>query len=145
MYYLHQFVVEQPDLNFHHGPVKEELVKIIRYWLDQGVDGFRVDAINHSFEVEDYADEPLVDPLGDPNLYSNLRHIHTMDLVSVQLIRWNGFSQIRLTQGAEKVRIVIMTNNYCSASFDIHTAGQAPLPARRFKSSLKVAIFSGLS
>jgi alpha-glucosidase len=81
MYYLHQFVVEQPDLNFHHPPVKAELVKIIRHWLDEGVDGFRVDAINHSFEVTDFADEPLIDLQGDPNLYSNLRHVYTMDLV----------------------------------------------------------------
>ena len=50
------------------------------YWLDRGVDGFRIDAINHMFETEGLPDEPYIDEDGDELLYSNLNHIHTMDL-----------------------------------------------------------------
>ena len=45
MYYYHHFYKEQPDLNFWNIEVREEIIKIFRYWLDLGVDGFRVDAI----------------------------------------------------------------------------------------------------
>jgi alpha-glucosidase len=81
---LHQFAKEQPDLNFNHPPVKQELTDIITFWMQKGVDGFRVDAINHSFEVKDFADEPYINPLGDPTLYTNIDHIYTRDLVSAR-------------------------------------------------------------
>ena len=45
-YYLHSFLKEQPDLNWHHGPVRDAMWKVVRFWLDRGVDGFRLDAIN---------------------------------------------------------------------------------------------------
>ena len=44
-YYLHLFAVEQPDLNHDNPAVREEVKKIMRYWLDMGVDGFREDVI----------------------------------------------------------------------------------------------------
>jgi alpha-glucosidase len=79
-YYLHQFAKEQPDLNYRNPLVEIEMRKVILHWLAKGADGFRIDAINHSFEVSDFADEPLKDPLGDPNSYANLDHRYTMDL-----------------------------------------------------------------
>lgn len=45
--YLHQFLKEQPDLNYRNPVVREEMEKVLLFWLDRGVDGFRVDAINH--------------------------------------------------------------------------------------------------
>ena len=45
-YYLHNFLVSQPDLNYHSPKVRQEALSIARYWLDKGVDGFRLDAIN---------------------------------------------------------------------------------------------------
>jgi alpha-glucosidase len=47
-YYMHQFLREQPQLNVHNPAVQAELLNIVRFWLDRGVDGFRIDAINHS-------------------------------------------------------------------------------------------------
>ena len=44
-YYLHQFVPEQPDLNWENPEVREEVYKNINWWLDRGVSGFRIDAI----------------------------------------------------------------------------------------------------
>lgn len=46
-YYLHLFAKEQPDLNWENKEVRNELYKMINWWLDKGIDGFRVDAISH--------------------------------------------------------------------------------------------------
>jgi alpha-glucosidase len=45
-YYLHNFLVEQPDLNFHNPEVQEAVLEVMRFWLDRGVDGFRLDTVN---------------------------------------------------------------------------------------------------
>lgn len=45
-YYLHLFDVSQPDLNWHNPKVREELYKMINYWIDLGVEGFRLDVID---------------------------------------------------------------------------------------------------
>lgn len=49
-YYLHLFAKEQPDLNWHHPEVMNEIQKIMRYWLDKGIYGFRCDVINIIFK-----------------------------------------------------------------------------------------------
>ena len=41
-YYLHNFLVDQPDLNFHHPDVQQATLDNVRFWLDRGVDGFRL-------------------------------------------------------------------------------------------------------
>ncbi|PTO34327.1 glycoside hydrolase family 13 protein [Enterococcus mundtii] len=46
-YYLHIFAKEQPDLNWESDKLKAELFTMIRWWLDKGIDGFRLDAISH--------------------------------------------------------------------------------------------------
>lgn len=56
------------------------MIDILKYWLEEGADGFRIDAINHMFEVEDFADEIYIDPTGDKSSYNNLYHNHTMNL-----------------------------------------------------------------
>ncbi len=82
-YYLHNFLKEQPDLNFHHPDVQQEALDIARFWLDRGVDGFRLDVINFCFHDQDLRDNPPRDrALGaatqfegeDP--YSNQAHIY---------------------------------------------------------------------
>ncbi len=45
-YYLHNFLTSQPDLNFHCPEVQDALLQTVRFWLDRGVDGFRLDTIN---------------------------------------------------------------------------------------------------
>ncbi len=47
-YYLHSFAKEQPDLNWSNPYVREAMKDAMRFWLDKGVDGFRVDAVNHT-------------------------------------------------------------------------------------------------
>jgi alpha-glucosidase len=48
-YYLHNFLVSQPDMNFHQPTVQEAHLQNLRFWLERGVDGFRMDACNFHF------------------------------------------------------------------------------------------------
>ncbi|XP_059617630.1 maltase 2-like [Phlebotomus argentipes] len=80
-FYLHQFDYQQPDLNFRNPVVVEAMKDVMRYWLEMGADGFRVDAINHLFEKEPLQDEPENWwGVTDPNDYGFLDHIYTKDL-----------------------------------------------------------------
>ncbi len=51
-YFWHRFYSTQPDLNYDYPPVRQEMTKIMRFWLDTGVDGFRADAVPYLFERE---------------------------------------------------------------------------------------------
>jgi alpha-glucosidase len=57
-YYLHNFLAAQPDLNFHHPDVIEAVLDTLRFWLDRGVDGFRLDSINFCFHDRLLRDNP---------------------------------------------------------------------------------------
>ncbi|MEH3048643.1 MAG: alpha-glucosidase family protein [Sphingomonas adhaesiva] len=63
-YYLHTFLKEQPQLNVRHPAVQEALLAVGRFWLDRGVDGFRLDAINHAMGDAALRDNPPA-PAGD--------------------------------------------------------------------------------
>lgn len=58
-YYLHNFLKEQPDLNYHNPEVREAMLAATRFWLDLGVDGFRLDAINYSVHDLELRDNPV--------------------------------------------------------------------------------------
>ncbi|WP_314363738.1 alpha-glucosidase [Rothia mucilaginosa] len=60
-FYLHIFFKEQPDLNWENEKVREDLYSMVRWWLDKGVDGFRLDAINIISKPEGYPDDPSTD------------------------------------------------------------------------------------
>jgi alpha-glucosidase len=57
-YYLHNFLSRQPDLNFHHPEVRRATIANMRFWLDRGVDGLRLDAINFCFHDRQLRDNP---------------------------------------------------------------------------------------
>jgi alpha-glucosidase len=57
-YYMHTFLKEQPQLNVHLPAVQEALLEIARFWLDRGVDGFRLDALNHAMADPLLRDNP---------------------------------------------------------------------------------------
>jgi alpha-glucosidase len=57
-YYLHNFLPEQPDLNLHNPSVQEAMLGTARFWLDRGVDGFRLDAINFAMHDPALRDNP---------------------------------------------------------------------------------------
>ena len=57
-YFLHNFLASQPDLNLHNPDVQDALLDIARFWLDRGVDGFRLDVINFYFSDRQLRDNP---------------------------------------------------------------------------------------
>lgn len=63
-WYLHLFAPEQPDLNWWNPEVPAEFEKIVRFWLDCGADGYRIDVASALFKRKDLADVPMIkDPL----------------------------------------------------------------------------------
>jgi maltose alpha-D-glucosyltransferase/alpha-amylase len=58
-YYWHRFYSHQPDLNYDNPDVRKEMMNVIRYWLDKGLDGFRCDAVPYLFEREGTSCENL--------------------------------------------------------------------------------------
>ncbi|WP_424767338.1 glycoside hydrolase family 13 protein [Paenibacillus sp. sgz302251] len=57
-YYMHSFAIEQPDLNWANAEMREEIYKMLRFWLDKGVDGLRLDALALLAKPDKYIDAP---------------------------------------------------------------------------------------
>jgi alpha-glucosidase len=57
-YYMHNFLSSQPQLNVHNAAVQDALLGVAKFWLDRGVDGFRVDAINFAMHDPELKDNP---------------------------------------------------------------------------------------
>lgn len=84
-YYLHNFLVSQPDLNFHNPEVRAAQLDNMRFWMDMGVDGFRLDTVNFYFHDQQLRNNPPVPAgeaktLGAPeaNPYSYQRHVYDL-------------------------------------------------------------------
>jgi alpha-glucosidase len=61
-YYLHNFLIEQPDLNVRNPAVQDALLDVARFWLDRGVDGFRLDVVNFLMHDAQLRDNPALAP-----------------------------------------------------------------------------------
>ncbi|GLQ53039.1 alpha-glucosidase [Devosia nitrariae] len=59
-YYLHNFLISQPDLNFHNPEVQDAVLSTMRFWLDRGVDGFRFDTVNFYFHDANLRSNPAL-------------------------------------------------------------------------------------
>ena len=82
-FYYHRFYRQQPDLNWRNPEVEREMFAAMRFWLDRGVAGFRLDAVTELFEDPKLRDAPVlggVNSQGDPNLSDiytkNLPEVH---------------------------------------------------------------------
>jgi alpha-glucosidase len=58
-YYYHAFLKEQADLNWRNPDLRREMLKVLQFWLDRGVDGFRIDVVWHLLKAEEFPDNPL--------------------------------------------------------------------------------------
>lgn len=80
MYYLHIFSRKQPDLNWENPKVRESVFDIMTWWLDKGVDGFRMDVINLISKPVDFTDSPNGDLspfcVNGPNVHKYLQEMH---------------------------------------------------------------------
>ena len=76
-YYLHIFSRKQPDLNWDNPHLRDEIFTMMRWWLDKGIDGFRMDVINLISKTEGLPDGPIVNGSGDLSpLVCNGPHVH---------------------------------------------------------------------
>ncbi|NLF66443.1 MAG: trehalose synthase, partial [Chloroflexi bacterium] len=71
-YFWHRFYSSQPDLNYDNPAVHEEMLNIMRYWLDMGIDGFRADAVPYLYEREGTICENL------PETHAFLKKVRAM-------------------------------------------------------------------
>ncbi|CAD7012852.1 unnamed protein product [Ceratitis capitata] len=96
-YYLNQFLPKQPDFNFTNPQLRKKLIEVMRFWLDRGVDAFRIDAVPHfremRFENGTYPDEFVSGFTNDTNHYQYYTHIYTKDQPeNVELLyEWREF------------------------------------------------------
>ncbi|KAG5676145.1 hypothetical protein PVAND_005995 [Polypedilum vanderplanki] len=117
MCYHHQFTPEQPDMNYRHPDkvIQKEMFNILDYWMDQGADGFRVDAINHLFESASFTNQPLLSPDLDPTLYSSYNPLYTRDLPeSYQFIYDVREHMDEYSRNHGNVTRILMTEAYAS-------------------------------
>lgn len=119
-YYLHQFTVGQPDLNYRNAKVVQEMKDVITFWLDKGVDGFRIDAVPFLYEVQpaangSFPDEPESGSTDDKDDFEYLSHVYTQNLPETldMVYQWRELvDQYKKDHGGETR--VLMTEGYTS-------------------------------
>jgi len=82
-YYLHTYLREQPDLNWRNPAVREAMLDVVRFWIDRGVDGFRVDATRQLLKDPEFRDNPVNPDWDGVNEYESLIPVHSADLDEV--------------------------------------------------------------
>ncbi|ENH95996.1 oligo-1,4-1,6-alpha-glucosidase [Gracilibacillus halophilus YIM-C55.5] len=79
-YYFHSFAVEQPDLNWENPAVRREIYQMMRYWLDKGIDGFRMDVINLLAKIPGFPDAEKPEDISylgnNPGIHDYLQEMH---------------------------------------------------------------------
>jgi alpha-glucosidase len=99
-WYLHLFAPEQPDLDWHNPAVKEEFERILRFWLDRGVDGFRIDVAYGLYKDPELRDE--VEPFPETPFSSDWRASIDQPEVHELYREWR-----RLADGYEGDRVFV--------------------------------------
>jgi alpha-glucosidase len=86
-YYYHAFLREQPDLSWRNRQVREAMHDVMRFWLDRGVDGFRVDVMWHLIKDEDFRDNPPNPDFADGDQpYRRLLPLYSTDRPEVHAV-----------------------------------------------------------
>lgn len=87
-YYLHNFLREQPDLNFHNPEVQAATLATAKFWLDRGVDGFRLDAINFTMHDPQLRDNPPAPDTGLPRTrpFDFQQHVYNQSHADIPLL-----------------------------------------------------------
>ena len=103
-YYYHAFLREQPDLNWRNPLVVEAMLGVLRFWLERGVDGFRVDVLWHLIKDERYRDNPInPDWREGQEPYKALVPLHSTDQPEVHEV----ISRMRRVVDEYKERVLI--------------------------------------
>ncbi|KAJ1528710.1 hypothetical protein ONE63_007103 [Megalurothrips usitatus] len=138
-FYLHQFAVGQPDLNYGNEAVVQEIKDVFTFWMERGVDGFRVDALPFLFETDYDKDEPE-NPHKDSDLttddYDYFTHPYTMDMDGTydMLQQWREVVD-KFHDGKPRV---IMTECYTNFENTIRYYGTKERPGAHFTFNFQI-------
>ncbi|BFZ00304.1 hypothetical protein BsWGS_03346 [Bradybaena similaris] len=110
-FYLHQFDPLQPDLNYRNPDVREEMLLAMRYWLEFGIDGLRMDAINHVYETTNLSlNNPLSGNDVPPDNYGYLTPLYTSYILpetKEQIQSWQGLlDDMEKVDGKERFMVL---------------------------------------
>lgn len=125
-YYMHCFGKKQPDLNWENPKLREKLYEMIRWWLDRGIAGFRVDAIIHIKKDQDFASRPADGPDGMCGLQGWARNTPGIDefLAEMRDKAFAGYDADCMTVAEapgvpeDKLHNYVGDNGYFSMLFD---------------------------
>jgi alpha-glucosidase len=144
-YYLHNFLPEQPDLNWWNEEVREAFDEILRFWLDRGVAGFRIDVANGLVKDPSLRDNPAVTDQDHPRVRSlGLRPVYNMNQAEVHdlLRRWR-----RIADSYQPPRVLVgetwvldleaLVRFYGSGSDELHLAQNFPFIFAEFGSEAR--------
>lgn len=143
-YYYHMFTPEQPDLNFNNPQVQQAQLEVLRFWLERGVDGFRLDVYNTYFEHPDLPDNPgswlgrLGLPLqqhvydtDQPALLPFLREMRAL------VDRYPGRYLVGETFGSAETALRYLGEDLLHAAFSFDfTSSDGPFPYDRIKAAI---------
>lgn len=125
-YYLHIFTKQQPDLNWENPSLREEVYKIINFWLEKGIGGFRLDAITYlkkepglpSFEADakDGMVSAMYGSLNRPGIHAFLQ-----EMKDKTYGRYDAFTvgEVAGAEGEEALPFISLENGFFSSIFDI--------------------------
>ncbi len=132
-YYLHNFLKEQPDLNYHNPDVQDAVLADMRFWLERGADGFRLDALN--FAMQDpllrsnpAAEDPSLSeqPLANPYAYQTHLYDKSQDTLLPFLQRMRalldefGATTSVAEVGDDSVRTMRLMADYAGSGDKVH-------------------------
>uniref|UniRef100_A0AAG5DWI5 alpha-glucosidase n=1 Tax=Anopheles atroparvus TaxID=41427 RepID=A0AAG5DWI5_ANOAO len=133
-YYLHQFAVKQPDLNYRNPAVVEAMKDVMRFWMARGVAGYRIDAVPTLFEIApdvegQYPDEPLSGNTNDPDDPGYLIHIYTQDRNETldMVYQWRAVTD-QFQQEHGGIERIIMAETYSPIDIVMKYYGNETVP-----------------
>lgn len=105
-YYLHNFLAEQPDLNIHNPVVQDAILDVTRFWLERGVDGFRIDALNFAMHDRALRDNPVETEFKRPPTRPFDFQRHEMNMSQPELLPFiERISSVIKTYGDDKFTV----------------------------------------
>jgi alpha-glucosidase len=144
-YYYHYFYPRQPDLNWRNPQVRQAMMDVLRFWMDRGVAGFRIDAVSRLYEDPNLHDDPLLpgkNAYGDPNIEhkytDNLPEVHDSLREMRQVVDQYPGSPVLISE-ADEPNIAELTKMYGSKldeiqlPMDFQVADVNQLSAVRFR------------
>ena len=148
-YYYHHFYVQQPDLNWRNPEVQKAMMNVLRFWMDKGVSGFRIDAVSRLFEDPNLHDDPILpgtNAYGDPNIQhkytDNLPEVHDMLRLMRQVVDEYPGNPVLVSEAdepniAELTKMYGRNNDEVQLPMDFQVADVNELSVPKFRELLE--------